>query len=80
LRPIVSARRPVEGEKRRAKNEVELVMRDLSSVVRGRAESELWIDMRVEEITPVLGFGLGLTRHRKRDLLGRCIISLLCAG
>ena len=55
FRPRLSARRPVRGEASRAKKEVALVMRDLSRVVRGREERSLFIDMRVEDITPVLG-------------------------
>jgi hypothetical protein len=53
-RPSVSARTPVSGEARSAKNEVEDVMRDLSRVVRGRFESEEFIEIRVEDMTPVL--------------------------
>ena len=44
----------MRGEASRAKKEVALVMRDLSRVVRGREERSLFMDMRVEEITPVL--------------------------
>jgi hypothetical protein len=54
LRPVESARRPVSGLATRAKKEVELVMRPLSSVVRGRARSVGAIDTRVDEMTPVL--------------------------
>jgi hypothetical protein len=55
LRPRLSARRPVRGEARRAKKEVELVMRDLSRVVRGREERSVFMEMSVEDMTPVLG-------------------------
>lgn len=44
----------MRGEARRAKKEVALVMRDLSRVVRGREERSLFMEMRVEDITPVL--------------------------
>jgi hypothetical protein len=54
LRPVTSARTPVSGLATRAKNEVELVMRLLSRVVRGRARSVGSIETRVEEMTPVL--------------------------
>ena len=43
----------MRGEASSAKREVEDVIRDLSRVVRGR-ESDVWIDTRVEDITPVL--------------------------
>lgn len=56
LRPRWSASRPVSGEEKSAKREVEEVMRDLSRVVRGR-EREVWMLMRVEDITPVLEGG-----------------------
>lgn len=59
LRPRESARRPEMGEARSAKKEVELVIRDLSRVVRGWWEREEFMDMRVEEITPVLERGKG---------------------
>lgn len=45
---------PVRGEATSAKKEVEEVIRDLSRVVRGRAERSEAMEMRVEEITPVL--------------------------
>lgn len=54
FRPTVSASRPVKGDARSAKKDVALVMRLLSSVVRGREERSEWIDIRVEDITPVL--------------------------
>ena len=44
----------MRGEARRAKKEVALVMRDLSSVVRGREERSLFMEMSVEDMTPVL--------------------------
>lgn len=54
LRPSVSAREPVQGEARRAQKEVAEVIRDLSSVVRRRPERSVWIETRVEDMTPVL--------------------------
>lgn len=54
LRPRASARMPVSGEAKRAKNEVEEVMRDLSRVVSGRLDKDEFIEIRVEDITPVL--------------------------
>lgn len=53
-RPRASARMPVSGEARSAKKDVDDVMRDLSRVVSGRWERDEFIEMRVEEITPVL--------------------------
>jgi hypothetical protein len=53
-RPSASARTPVKGEASKAKNDVDDVMSDLSSVMRGRWESEEFMDIRVEDITPVL--------------------------
>lgn len=44
----------MRGDASRAKKEVELVMRDLSRMVRGREERSVFMDMSVEEITPVL--------------------------
>jgi hypothetical protein len=55
LRPSASASRPEAGLARRAKTEVMLVTSDLSSVVRGRWERSLWMETRVDEMTPVLG-------------------------
>jgi hypothetical protein len=46
---------PVIGEARRAKKEVHDVTRLLSRVVRGREERSEPMDMRVEDMTPVLG-------------------------
>jgi hypothetical protein len=54
LRPSVSARTPVTGEARSAKNDVHDVMRLLSRVVRGREERSEPMETRVEDITPVL--------------------------
>ena len=54
LRPYASARIPVRGEARSAKNEVQDVIKLLSRVVRGREERSVFMDMRVEDITPVL--------------------------
>jgi hypothetical protein len=45
---------PVSGEARSAKKDVDDVMRDLSRVVRGRWERDELIEIRVEDITPVL--------------------------
>jgi hypothetical protein len=42
-----------KGERRSAKREVDEVMMDLSSAVRGRDEREVPRETRVEEITPV---------------------------
>jgi hypothetical protein len=56
FRPRESARRPVRGEARRAKKEVAEVMRDLSRVVSGREERDVFIEIRVEDITPVLQY------------------------
>lgn len=53
-RPRASARTPVSGDARRAKKEVEDVMRDLSRVVSGRWDREVFMEIRVEDITPVL--------------------------
>jgi hypothetical protein len=53
-RPSTSARTPVNGEASRAKNDVDDVMSDLSRVVRERWESEESMEIRVEDITPVL--------------------------
>jgi hypothetical protein len=54
LRPYASARIPVRGEARSAKNEVQDVIKLLSRVVRSREERSVFIDMSVEDITPVL--------------------------
>ena len=54
LRPRELARRPLAGETRSAKREVEAAIIDLSKVVRGREEREVLMETRVEEITPVL--------------------------
>jgi hypothetical protein len=45
---------PVSGEARRAKKEVADVISDLSRVVRRREERSVFIDIRVEDMTPVL--------------------------
>jgi hypothetical protein len=60
LRPRRSARTEEKGETRRAKREVHEVMMDLSSAVRGREESEVPRETRVEEITPVSSGGFFL--------------------
>lgn len=44
----------MRGEARSAKKDVDEVMRDLSRVVSGRADRDVFMEMRVEEITPVL--------------------------
>jgi hypothetical protein len=53
LRPSLSARRPLAGDINKAKSDVQAVMRDLSTVDRGRFEREVPMEMRVAEITPV---------------------------
>jgi hypothetical protein len=53
-RPRASARIPVSGEARSAKKEVDDVIRDLSRVVSGRWDREVFIEINVEDITPVL--------------------------
>jgi hypothetical protein len=53
-RPRASLRRPEGADARSAKSEVEDVMRDLETVVRGAEERSLPMETRVEEITPVL--------------------------
>ena len=53
LRPRVSVRGPESGEVRRARSEVEEVMRDWSVMVRGRPR-ERCRERRVEEMMPVL--------------------------
>jgi len=54
LRPRRSARNPVPGDARRAKREVEEVISDLETVESGALERSLWMETRVDEITPVL--------------------------
>jgi hypothetical protein len=53
-RPSASASTPVRGDAKSAKNEVDDVIRDLSRVVRGLLERDVLIEIKVEEITPVL--------------------------
>jgi hypothetical protein len=53
-----SASSEEKGEMRRARREVEEVMMDLSSAVRGREESEVPRETRVPEITPVSSVGV----------------------
>lgn len=53
LRPRLSASNPLAGEIIRAKREVQAVMRDLSSVERGRLERDEPMETSVAEITPV---------------------------
>lgn len=53
-RPRASLREPDSGEARRAKSEVEDVIRDLSRVVSAREERSVPMETRVEEMTPVL--------------------------
>lgn len=55
-RPSASASIPVSGDASSAKNEVDDVISDLSSVVSGRWDSDVPMDIRVEEITPVLHY------------------------
>lgn len=45
---------PVKGEARSAKNEVQEVMRLLSRVVSRREERSVFMDIKVEDMTPVL--------------------------
>jgi hypothetical protein len=65
-RPRASARTPVSGEARSAKKEVDDVIRDLSRVVRGRWDREVFIEIRVEDITPVLYTTAVSSEHTKR--------------
>jgi hypothetical protein len=44
----------VSGEARSAKNDVDDVIKDLSSVVSGRLDRDEFIEIRVEDMTPVL--------------------------
>lgn len=53
LRPRRSASTDEKGDTSSASKEVELVMTDLSSAVRGREERDVLMETRVEEITPV---------------------------
>jgi hypothetical protein len=53
-RPKESARIPVRGDATRAKKDVQDVIRDLSSVVRGWEERSEPTETKVEEMTPVL--------------------------
>jgi hypothetical protein len=53
LRPSPSARSPLAGDITKAKSDVQAVMRDLSTVERGRFEREVPMETRVAEITPV---------------------------
>jgi hypothetical protein len=71
LRPVDEARRPVRGLAMSAKREVELVIRLLSRVVRGRARSEGPMEMRVEEMTPVLGGVSGGLEYGAYECWGR---------
>jgi hypothetical protein len=53
FRPKLSASRPLAGEISKAKRDVHAVIRDLSRVVRERLESDVPMDTRIAEITPV---------------------------
>lgn len=55
LRPYASANTPVSGDASRAKRDVLDVIRLLSSVVSSREERSVFMETRVEDITPVLG-------------------------
>jgi len=82
LRPYASARIPVRGEARSAKNEVQDVIKLLSRVVRGREERSAFMEMRVEDITPVLcsvsmallPFSVDAMRHGAKDRRNGCDI------
>jgi DNA-binding transcriptional regulator/RsmH inhibitor MraZ len=63
---------PVSGEAKRAKNDVEEVIRDLSRVVSGRLDNDEFIEIKVEDITPVLQ---SRSQHRTWDNTGRMIVS-----
>lgn len=52
LRPNLSAKTPERGEMKRAKREVQDVIKDLSRVVSGAPSEEL-IETKVADITPV---------------------------
>ena len=70
LRPRVSAREEARGEMRRAKSEVDDVIRDLSRVVRG-APREVFMDTKVADITPVSSVRL-LVSVGGEEGRGRC--------
>lgn len=53
-RPCLSARIPAAGDAKRAKREVHDVMRDLSRTVKGLFDRSVFIETKVEEMTPVL--------------------------
>jgi len=59
FRPSESARSEANGETRRANSEVHEVMMDLSSEVSALPESEVPIDTRVAEMTPVSSVVVG---------------------
>jgi hypothetical protein len=44
----------VSGDANRAKKDVDDVIKDLSRVVRGRCDKDVFIEIKVEDITPVL--------------------------
>jgi hypothetical protein len=54
LRPSASASRPERGDATRAPTDVMEVIRLLSSVDNGALERSLWIETRVDDMTPVL--------------------------
>jgi hypothetical protein len=53
FRPRESARRPLTGETRSAKREVDAAIKDLSSVVRAREDRDVPMETKVADITPV---------------------------
>jgi hypothetical protein len=60
LRPQESATTEAKGDTRRAKRDVHDVMMDLSSDDRGLPESDVPMDTRVADITPVSSVGCPL--------------------
>lgn len=73
-RPSASARMPVSGEASSAKKDVDDVMRDLSSVVSGRCDKDELIEIKVEDITPVLQ----VLSQSKHDTVGRLRFAGAC--
>jgi len=71
LRPRASAKTPVSGDAKSAKNDVEEVIRDLSRVVSGRFDNDEFMEIRVEDITPVLR---SQSQRRTRNDAGRRIV------
>jgi len=68
FRPNLSAKIPERGEMKRAKREVQDVIRDLSRVVSGAPSEEL-IETKVADITPVSSTLV--------STVTRCILSVL---